>query len=402
MADRPSHWRSHLDKVRLAESDRFTDLVALGGLDPATDLQGQELSGVIFAGCDLRRYNFSRARLVGCDFTDAAISGACFDQAEIDRAKAGPLNQTRTDLRQAKDWLEYALHWHRQEQVLSAEHLPVGATFRDSPISPEMVVIRPGSFLMGSPDGRGGDRGDIAEVGRRGDEGPRHHVTIARKFAVGRFPVTRTEWAWAMRGDLATTLKDRFALAHTTIARSQSLGKPWLLSDGNYPVTDISWYEATAYTHYLSEVTGCSYRLLSETEWEYSCRGGTSTRYATGDHISMSQARYNAAGAVAVGSYSANDFGLFDMHGNVREWCQDIWHSNYVDAPDDGSAWLVERGDSAKAGGSGRYRHDDPQRVIRGGGWSHNENLLRSASRRGLHPSFGSPRRGFRVARALT
>jgi formylglycine-generating enzyme required for sulfatase activity len=142
----------------------------------------------------------------------------------------------------------------------------------------------------------------------------------------------------------------------------------------------------------LSNETGKSYRLLSEAEWEYAVRSGTTTRYSWGDEITPANANYNESAhknkMIEVGSYPPNAWGLFDMHGNVREWCADVWHDSYEGAPTDGSAWLE--------GG------DQDRRVLCGGSWYFYPGLLRSAGRDG---SFAGVRNvglsGFRVARTL-
>ena len=154
---------------------------------------------------------------------------------------------------------------------------------------------------------------------------------------------------------------------------------------------DVSWDDAKEYVGWLSRKTGKSYRLLSEAEWEYAARAGTTTQYAFGDTIRKSQAQYSegslssAGRTVEVGSFPANRFGLHDMHGNVWEWVEDAWHSSYQGAPADGSVWQ---------GG------DVSLRVLRGGAWSLQPDVLRSAFRF-RHPSLRLYNFGFRLARTL-
>ena len=149
----------------------------------------------------------------------------------------------------------------------------------------------------------------------------------------------------------------------------------------------VSWDDAQEYVRWLSRQTGEEYRLLSEAEWEYVARAGTTTAYSTGNGIGSDQARFRGGGTVPVGSFSANRFGLHDVHGNVREWTQDCWNGNYAGAPTDGSAW--ERGDCGL-------------RVLRGGSRVNYPWFLRSASRDGYDSGNRNGNNGFRVARTLS
>jgi formylglycine-generating enzyme required for sulfatase activity len=243
----------------------------------------------------------------------------------------------------------------------------------DAPWCPEMVVIPAGRFVMGSP---------ANEEGRDDDEGPQHFVTIAEPFALGRYSVTFDE-------------HDEFA---ATTGREPAGDEGW--GRGRRPVINVSWEDAQAYVAWLSERTGATYRLPSEAEWEYACRAGTTTPFHFGPTISTDEANYdgnNTYGAgrkgadreqtLPVGSFPANDFGLHDMHGNVWEWCADVWHESYDGAPLDGSAWL-EGGDQGR-------------RVLRGGSWNSNPRFLRSATRNWFEPVNCVNRVGFRVARTL-
>ena len=237
----------------------------------------------------------------------------------------------------------------------------VGQRFRDCPECPEMVVVPAGSFLMGSPD---------AEEGRFEDEGPLHRVTFAAPFAVGIYEVTFDEWdaCVASGGCGGHRPKD-------------------LWGRGRHPVIFVNWNDAQSYVRWLSDKTGKRYRLLSESEWEYVARAGTRTPFHTGSTISTGQANYNGNKTVPVGSFPANAFGLYDVHGNVWEWVQDCWNGNYQGAPRDGSAW--ESGNC-------------PVRVLRGGSWYYEPGSLRSANRNGYYPGVRNGIGGFRVARTLT
>ena len=223
--------------------------------------------------------------------------------------------------------------------------------FKDLDIGPEMVVVPGGSFTMGSS---------------YESEKPPHKVRIKAPFAVGRFAVTFDEW-------------DAANLAHKP--GDQHWGR------GRRPVINVSWEDAKAYASWLSQRTGTAYRLLSEAEWEYCCRAGTTTKYAFGVSITRQQAQFRAAQTVEVGKFPPNAWGLYDTHGNVWEWVEDAWHPDYRGAPEDGLVW---------PGGNGAPR------VVRGGSWSCSPPLfLHSAGRLENPPADRNPSVGFRVARAL-
>jgi formylglycine-generating enzyme required for sulfatase activity len=155
-------------------------------------------------------------------------------------------------------------------------------------------------------------------------------------------------------------------------------------------VIEVSWDDAKAYVNWLKRETGHPYGLLSEAEWEYACRAGTTTPYSWGDEITPENANYgrNVGKTTEVNTYPANPWGLHDMHGNVWEWVEDCWNDSYQGAPSDGSAWT-----------SG----DCSRRVLRGGSWFDEPVLLRSAIRfRNLTGLRVNGSGGFRVARTLS
>ena len=256
--------------------------------------------------------------------------------------------------------------------VLSAEAeraLEPGATFREcAKDCPEMVVVPAGEFMMGSPPN---------EKGRDSDEEPQHKVVFAKPFAVSKFEVTFDEWqACVAYGDCGPHVSD----------------SGW--GRGQRPVINISWNAAERFAAWLSRMTGKTYRLLAEAEWEYAARAGTTTAYSWGDEIGKGNANCDGCGSrwdnrqtAPVGSFRANAFGLHDMHGNVWEWVQDCKHDNYNGAPADGSGWT--------AGG------DCSRRVVRGGSWDHDPSDARSANR-GWYLSDGRyDHLGIRVGRTL-
>ena len=249
-----------------------------------------------------------------------------------------------------------------------------GDTFRDCSVCPEMVVVPAGSFMMGSPE---------SEAGRYNPEGPRHKVTIAKPFAVGKYEVTVREYAAFV--DETGGLSDN---------KNEWLNPGFEQSDA-HPVVLVSWEDATGFAYWLSKKTGHQYRLLSEAEWEYAARAGTTTAYSSGPVIFKNMANFdnNNGGTVAVGSYPANAFGLHDVHGNVWEWVEDCWHGDYNGAPTNGSAWLNNCDYVDALNGHGR--------VLRGGSWFSGPRGLRSADRFRLDATSRGSGVGFRVARTL-
>jgi len=236
----------------------------------------------------------------------------------------------------------------------------------------EMVSIPRGTFLMGSP-------GDEPE--RLNSEGSQHEVTVP-SFFMGRYPVTQAQW--------------RVVAAMPQVERTLKAA-PSRFKDDLRPVEQVSWYDAVEFCARLSAHTGRQYCLPTEAEWEYACRADTTTPFHFGETISSDLATYKGRNVYADGPAGedakattpidhfglANAFGLSDMHGNVWEWCQDHWHSNYKGAPTDGSAW-IEGGNSER-------------RILRGGSWFDDPWYCRSASRN----TYGSDNRyndnGFRV-----
>jgi formylglycine-generating enzyme required for sulfatase activity len=250
-----------------------------------------------------------------------------------------------------------------QERALTPKQI-----FKECAHCPEMVMVPAGTFWMGSPN---------EERGHETIEEPRHEVAIKQPFAVSRFEVTSEEWdACVLLGGC------RWPAPETGWGR------------GRRPVINVSWDDAQQYIAWLSQRTGKPYRLLSEAEWEYAARAGSEKAYAWGGEIGENNANCSGCGSewdlrqtAPVGSFSANAFGLYDMHGNVHEWTQDCTHWNYDGAPPDGSAW--ETGD------------DCDTRVTRGGSWSSAPGFLRSALRDRNSSDARSDDLGFRVARTL-
>ena len=239
----------------------------------------------------------------------------------------------------------------------------------------EMVQIPKGSFLMGSP---------TKELEKTDDERPQHRVTVP-PFFMGKYPVTQAQWK---------------TVANLPQVNRKLYPDPSRFKGANRPVEQVSWYDAVEFCARLSQKTGTIYRLPSEAEWEYACRARTTTPFHFGETITTDLANYSgndtyAAGSkgiyrqetTSVGSFGvANAFGLYDMHGNVWEWCADPWHDSYQGAPADGTVW-----DKNCTEG------DNQTRLLRGGSWSHDPRFCRSAFRSRNAPDDHNTKSGFRV-----
>jgi formylglycine-generating enzyme required for sulfatase activity len=257
-------------------------------------------------------------------------------------------------------------------------------TFRDCAECPEMIVIPPGTFKMGSSQ---------AELSN--NEGPQHTVTIRKPFAVGIYNVTYDQWDACV----ADGSCDGY------MPSDQGWGR------GNRPVVAVNWSDAQVYVRWLNEKVRSSvttdaaasaptkpgpYRLLSEAEWEYAARGGTTTAYYWGDAHRKGYANCDRCGSewdntqtAPVGSFPPNPFGLYDMAGNVLQWTQDCFHENYTGAPTDGSAWVT--------GPVGACS----MRMMRGGSWFNSTYYLRVTQRYIVSPHIRANNAGFRVAKTL-
>jgi len=226
----------------------------------------------------------------------------------------------------------------------------------------DMVAIPGGTFEMGSPD----SEAELLDSGS-----PQHSVTIA-PFHLGKFAVTQAQYQAIMGNN------------------------PAYFKGEKRPVENVSWHDAIAFCQKLSERTGNLYRLPSEAEWEYACRAGTTTPFYFGETITPDLVNFDGNytyGSASKGiyreqtidaaSFPPNGFGLYDMHGNVWEWCEDHWHSNYNGAPTNGSAWTT--------GGDSNFRS------LRGGSWYGSPGYCRSAYRDYNRPGVRDPYIGFRV-----
>lgn len=279
-----------------------------------------------------------------------------------------------------QDYLKAQWHWWTIEwpyaanqiwpHVLTAEEeraLKPGQSFRECARNcSEMVVVPAGTFMMGS---------SLNDPEAYTNEVPLHKVTIARPFAVGKYDVTFDDWNACVKIGECPEVSD------------SGFGR------GRQPVINVSWNEAQHYVTWLTKMTGKTYRLLSESEWEYAARGGTTTEYYWGNDIGKNNADCDGCGSkwdhrqpAPAGSFSANAFGLYDMAGNVWQWIEDCTHDNYNGAPTDGSAWTSV---------GCKYL------VVRGGSWVSNPQFLRSAYRARSTSGSRGLDIGFRIARTL-
>ena len=262
---------------------------------------------------------------------------------EPEAARKKGMDASVLALLDGKSWAKVEEEAERAERL--AAKWPPGTKLRDCEGCPELVVVPAGRYRMGSPE---------SEEGRLDAESPVHEVTVPEPFAVGIHEVTREEFGrfvseaahsagescWTFDGKEWKERKDR------------SWKNPGFRQGEHEPAVCVSWKDARAYVEWLSEKTGEVYRLLSESEWEYVARAGTTTPFHYGRTISTNQANYNGhvkygsgrkgefrGKTVPVGSFPPNEFGLHDVHGNVSEWVEDCWHDSYDGATSNGSAW---------------------------------------------------------------
>ncbi|MBW4693881.1 MAG: formylglycine-generating enzyme family protein [Lyngbya sp. HA4199-MV5] len=251
----------------------------------------------------------------------------------------------------------------------------------------ELVAIPGGTFVMGAPS---------TEEGWHPYQSPQHPVTIA-PFWMGKYPVTQAQWR---------------AVAALPQVNQPLSPKISCFTEADRPVEQVSWHDAIEFCNRLSAHTGQFYRLPSEAEWEYACRAGTTTPFWCGETITTDLANYSGIDweyegrvcskgsygkgstgrdrreTTAVGSFAiTNAFGLYDMHGLVREWCVDHWHDSYNGAPNDGTAWVENA--------------TTDQRVLRGGSWNSGPRACRSAARSKLNSETHLYDIGFRVVMEL-
>jgi formylglycine-generating enzyme required for sulfatase activity len=352
------------------KSDDFVELAALTGLNPATDFQDADLRGVDFGTANIGDFNFARANLDAADWSRARGT---------ERTVVPPGTASKPPS-WADDWgVDDYGRWV-SFSVPAAD---------GSPVSQRMRWIPPGRFMRGSPDD---------EPGRYDDEGPRRAVTIADGFWLFDTPCTQALWQAVMGNN------------------------PSRFKSPTRPVEQVSFTDVQAFLRKLNDLLpSLNLGLPSEAQWEYACRAGTVVATYAGEMQILGdynapvldtiawyggnsgvgfeldngydssdwpgkQYEHNKAGTHPVAQKAANPWGLYDMLGNVWEWCADHWHDNYDRAPDDGSAWL-SRGGGAAA------------RVLRGGSWLVGARYVRAALRALDAPTDRGDFLGFRCAR---
>lgn len=284
---------------------------------------------------------------------------------------------------------------------------PPGTRLRDCRDEgcPWLVVVPAGEFMMGSAEG---------EEGHHESESPQHRVRISEPFAVMEAEVTRGAFARFVDETGYKTGEGCFVWLgkRLTMDAKGSWRDPGFAQEPDHPVVCVDWNDAHVFAAWLSKRTGQTYRLLTEAEWEYAARAGSTSRYSVGDkenelcrHANVGDRSLKKAipdeqfviancddghvHTASVKTYQPNAFGLYDLHGNALEWTQDCWHDSYHGAPDDGSKPWEEN-------------CVDDSRVLRGGGWYYTPYLARLAFRYRYSPDGRGGSAGFRLARTLT
>jgi sulfatase modifying factor 1 len=300
-----------------------------------------------------------------------------------------------------------------------AEAAAAGEAFKDCPVCPSMEKVPAGKFMMGTAAEK-----DNSSY-RTSDEQPQHSVTFKQPFALGQYPVTRGEFAVFVQ-ETGHDPKGCFMPERTAVVLTQGLNwrNPGFTQTDRDPVVCVSFDDAKRYVKWLSTKTGKSYRLPSESEWEYAARAGTTTaRYWSGgdakacgfanvfdlvsveafnfkpeksdeqeqERASFFKCRDGHVYTAPVGSFPPNAFGLYDMLGNVSQWIADCYAYDYGKAPTDGSVW--EDPDNKQ--------NQCPTRILRGGSWISPPFEVRSAYRHGDSPDHRDIFNGIRVARKL-
>ena len=267
--------------------------------------------------------------------------------------------------------------------ILRRQKLKVRCYVEDlgNDVSLQLIPIPGGTFTMGAPE---------TEEESMSRERPQHSVTV-QPFYMGRFPVTQAQWRM---------------VASTYPAKDRDIDpSPSDFNGDDRPVENVSWDDAVEFCKRLSAHSGKDYRLPSEAQWEYACRAGTTTPFHFGETLTDELANYQAEdetinntlykGAYGrgiqgkyrqetteVGIFPSNAWGLHDMHGNVWEWCADIWHDDYTNAPSNDAPWVDG---------------DSDIRVLRGGSWFSFPGICRSASRVTFSREYRDSYFGFRV-----
>ncbi|AFZ36303.1 serine/threonine protein kinase [Stanieria cyanosphaera PCC 7437] len=315
-----------------------------------------------------------QAPLPGIRQVASASSHRAYHQASIAKTQPTPLSVHKLDLKIFQfNFVTIALDQSivvAKKPKLQTRHFRGKAKYitlkLSQDITMDLVGIPGGQFLMGSPEN---------EPERGNDESPQHSVNI-RPFLLGKYLVTQAQWQAVMKKNPARFIHP------------------------NRPVEKVSWYDCLEFCQKLSNLIGREFRLPTESEWEYACRGKTNTPFHFGTTITTDLANYNGEYSyeieiqgkyrhetTEVGSFSSNSFGLYDMHGNLAEWCFDSWHPSYDNASIDGSAWTSNQ--------------EKDNRILRGGSWLHLPGCCRSSHRLSAAPNIKSDAFGFRIAASV-
>lgn len=371
---RGEEWLSHRAR-RLADAKRLLQRQDLAGKLDTTDRAYIETSS---SHERAMRNGVRRSRIVLGAISGVAVGGLIY---------AG-ISQKHVLMAYSHELIDRI--WPKVLTAAQEQTLKQLGEFQECTDCPVMVVIPAGMFKMGAPgsDASQVDPDKYAENLKEhpdayADELPIHNVTIAKPFAVGKYDITFDEWDTCyMLGGCATYASD------------ENWGR------GARPVVHVDWNDAQQYVAWLSIKTGKTYRLLSESEWEYSARAGSVTAFNWGDRIGTGYANCDGCGSnwdnketVEVGKFKPNAFNLFDMAGNVWQWVEDCYMRNYEAAPANGSAVVTA---------------DCRQHVLRGGSWYswpiNSRSAMRAIGPQPLQPLANTPGRtvGFRVARTLS
>jgi formylglycine-generating enzyme required for sulfatase activity len=304
--------------LRAKEAD-FLELAQIAQLDPARDFVGSDLSDVEFGNDDLSAFDFRRANIIGADLSRtrklsfSRLDGAKFNQTTQFPQGLGRIEQLTRFWKDGVPSFVSAFGFDEYGQWFEFEI--AGA---NGAVTQRMRWIAPGKFLMGSPEG---------EASALGPEVPQHEVTFEQGFWLFDTVVAQGLWL-AVMGD----------------------NNPSVFKNADHPVENVSWDDAREFiTKINARVPGLNLSLPSEAQWEYACRADTKTPFSFGESITPDQVNYGQTfrdaaelrhrrGAVAVASLPANGWGLYEMHGNVWEWCADAWYGSYEVTPTDGSA----------------------------------------------------------------
>ena len=389
-SDKGSGSDKKVSMFRLPNSQSFVTVSARLSQYEAFDLALGKLTGAGEATAILApdsASESSHAVTVQADITDAKTSLETISKAgdtsfnTRDESVNQPIDSVPKDIQTIRDATQTIATNQNETSFDEQEITPVGNVmdapqFTTNDLAPlektlesltgNMVVIPVGNFRMG----------DLNDKGEN-DESPARTVNI-RSFKLGKYEVTFDQWDACVADGGCNGYRPNDA--------------GW--GRGGRPVIYVSWDDVHSFIDWLNSKTAGKYRLPSEAEWEYAVRAGTTTDYSWGDSIGTGQAACDGCGSpfdaqrtASVGSFSPNDFGLYEMHDNVGEWTQDCWHENYQDAPGDGSAWITD--------GNCNYR------VVRGGSWLDVPSGLRASNRFWDRHSIQDSTLGFRLAQDI-